>query len=158
MTAQPRHRFEHQDSEQTLAEGLAEYFAGNPGLERGASLSPAARDFFRAHDAVHVVYGCGTAMPDEAVVKLASLFGTTGGTSVLRGYLLQESMRIYRRVPLAGTVIALLAAPWLIVRTLLRCLRQQRRWPWFGHEQYLAVPLREIRASFGIKVARPGRR
>jgi len=128
-----RHQFELPDSTQTLAEGLAEYFAANPMLKRDADLlSAQARQFFRSHDTVHVVYGCGTSMPDEAVVKLASLCGTTGGL---------------------GTLLALLAAPYLIARTLWRCLRQRRRWPWEGHDELMHVPLREIRARFGIKVA-----
>ena len=149
-----RHRFESADSTQTLAEGLAEYFAANAALKRDDLLSPEARRFFRAHDAVHVVYGCGTSMPDEAVVKLASLFGTTGGFGVLRGYLHHESLDIYRKLPLGNTLLAMLTAPWLIARTVWRCLRQPRRWPWEEHAALMHVSLREIRAQFGIRVAR----
>lgn len=77
------HEFESPNTTQSLAEGLAEYFAANPLLKRDEHLiSPEARQFFRSHDAVHVVYGCGTSMPDEAIVKLASIFGTTGRLSV----------------------------------------------------------------------------
>jgi len=149
-----RHQFELPDSTQTLAEGLAEYFAANPMLKRDADLlSAQARQFFRSHDTVHVVYGCGTSMPDEAVVKLASLCGTTGGLGVLRGYVHHETLDIYRHLPLRSTLLALLAAPYLIARTLWRCLRQRRRWPWEGHDELMHVPLREIRARFGIKVA-----
>ena len=46
---------------------------------RLASLSPEAAHFFRCHDTVHVVFGCGTTLDDEAVVKIASLLGTTAG-------------------------------------------------------------------------------
>jgi hypothetical protein len=85
--ARNHHRFEHPASTQTLKEGLAEYWLAHSQLKRDEHLCTAeARQFFRSHDVVHVVYGCGTSMPDEAVVKLASLFGTTGGTQVLRGY------------------------------------------------------------------------
>ena len=151
-----RHRFESPASTQTLADGLTEYFATNPGLKRGEVLSPEAREFFRAHDAVHVVYGCGTSMSDEAVVKLASLFGTTGGLSVLRGYRLHDSIDIYRRLPLGGTLAALLSAPYLITRTWWRCRRQRQLWPWSDHDRYMAVPLHEIRDRFGITVSHAG--
>jgi hypothetical protein len=137
---------------QTLAEALAEYYAANPELKRGDVLSPDARAFFRSHDVVHVVYGCGTSMPDEAVVKLASLFGTSGGFSILRGYRLHESVDIYRRLPLGSTIIALLTSPYIIVRMLWRCARQRAKWPWSNHEQYMQTPLRELRAQFGIEV------
>ena len=151
------HRFESAASAQTLGEGLAEYYAANPGLKRGDSLSPQAREFFRCHDAVHVVYGCGTSMPDEAVVKLASILGTTGGLSVLRGYRLHESLDIYRKLPFRSTALALATAPWLIARTWWRCTRQRAKWPWRDHEQYMDVPLREVRERFGIAVARGAR-
>jgi hypothetical protein len=149
-----RHLFESASSAQTLAEGLAEYFACNPALKRDASLACAeARQFFRSHDAVHVVYGCSTTMPDEAIVKLVSLFGTTGGVRVLRGYLHHETLDIYRSLPLASTAWALLLAPLLIVRTIWRCSRQRQRWPWEHFEHLLDIPLRDLRAQFGITVA-----
>jgi len=72
------HEFEAQATRMTLAEGLAEYYATNPDLKRGEALPPATRDFFRCHDAVHVVFGCGTAFADEAVVKLSSFLWNNG--------------------------------------------------------------------------------
>ncbi len=147
------HRFESANSTQTLAEALAEYYAANPALKRGSSLSPEAQEFFRCHDVVHVLYGCGTSMPDEAIVKLASLFGTTGGSAVLRGYRLHESLDIYRKLPFVSTVVALLAAPYLISRTIWRCVHQRSAWPWVEHAPYMNTSLHEIRGRFGIKVA-----
>ena len=147
------HRFESASSTQTLADALAEYYAANPVLKRGSSLSPQAQEFFHCHDTVHVLYGCGTSMPDEAIVKLASIFGTTGGLSVLRGYRLHESLDIYRKVPAASAAVALLMAPYLIARTIWRCVRQRSAWPWARHEQYLNTPLHDLRAHFGIRVA-----
>lgn len=148
------HQFESAQSSQTLAEGLTEYFAANPLLKRETTLhSPQARQFFRSHDTVHVLYGCGTTMPDEAVVKLASLFGTTGGFQVLRGYVNHETLEIYTQMPVGGTLFAVMLAPYLVVRTLWRCARQRNRWPWVEYEKYLSTPLHQLRSQFGIKVA-----
>jgi len=152
------HRFESPGSTQTLAQGLAEYFETHPDLKREEHLvSAEARQFFRSHDIVHVVYGCGTSMPDEAVVKLASLFGTTGGLQVLRGYTHHETLDIYRSLPLWSTVVALLTSPYVLVRTIWRCSRQHRRWPWVDNEKYMSVSLAELRSMFGIRVAHQGR-
>ena len=149
-----QHHFESQFSPQTLAQGMAEYFACNPALKRlDDLLSPEAKQFFRSHDTIHVLYGCGTTMPDEAIVKLASLIGTTGGISVLKGYTNYETLDIYTKLPLGSTVMALVLSPYLIIRTLWRCARQHRRWPWVEHQQYLNMPLHELRTQFGIKVA-----
>jgi hypothetical protein len=148
-----RHQFQSSASTQTLAEGLAEYYRENPGLRRGDRLSPEACEFFHAHDVVHVVYGCDTSMPDEAVVKLSSLFGSSAGLAVLRGYRLHESIDIYRHLPLASTLAALVAAPFLILRTIWRCARQPAKWPWTDHQQHMHTSLRDLRERFGVKVA-----
>ena len=92
-------------------------------------------------------------MPDEAIVKLASLFGTDGGLQILRGYTHFETLDIYRKLPLRSTLLALLLAPYLIARTLWRCARQTRRWPWKDHGRFMNLPLSEVRAQFRIKVA-----
>lgn len=64
-----RHQFESADSVQTLAQGLDEYFSANPMLKRNDNLRSAdAQRFFRSHEVVHVLYGCGTTMPDEDIV------------------------------------------------------------------------------------------
>ena len=147
-------RFESAESKQTLAEGLAEYFAANPSLKREHQLTTdEARQFFRSHDIVHVLYGCGTSMTDEAIVKLASLFGTTGGIQVLRGYAHHETLDIYRHLPVAGTVRAILTAPYLIARTIWRCRRQHQRWPWSDNEPLMNKSLEELRSRYSIRVA-----
>ena len=152
--ANTKHQFEEAASTQSLAEGLEEYFKANPGVKRDSQLlSEDAKKFFTGHDTVHVVYGCGISMPDEAIVKIASLFGTTEGLAVLRGYVHHEVIDIYRNLPLASTVAALFLSPYLVTRTIVRCLRQAKRWPWLQHEKYLHVPLFVIRQEFGIKVA-----
>jgi len=148
-----RHRFESARSVQTLEQGLAEYLSANPSLKRQESLLTEAREFFRSHDIVHVLYGCGTTMPDEAVVKLSSLFGTTGGLQVLRGYTAYETLDIYTKLPLGSTVLALLMSPYLILRTVWRCARQTQRWPWAENQQYMDTSLVDLRSKFRITVA-----
>jgi hypothetical protein len=145
--------FQHQDSAQTLAEGIAEYYAANPGLAKGRGLSPEAQAFFRCHDAAHVVFGCSTALDDEAAVKIASIFGSTAGLGVLKGYRLHESREIYRQISPAAVLGSIARSVVVVPRALLRCLRQRERWPWAHFEQYLGVPLRDVRRKFGIVVA-----
>ena len=144
--------FQHQDSDQTLAQGLAEYFAANPGLAR-AHLSPAAQAFFRCHDVAHVVFGCDVALDDEAVVKIASIFGTTAGLGVLKGYRLHESLQIYRRLRVIDVLLSVMRSLVIVPRTALRCMAQRARWPWAEHQQLLDTPLRQLRREFGIRVA-----
>lgn len=148
------HSFERQDCGLTLAQGMAEYYAANPDLAQGRGLSPEAQEFFRCHDAVHVVFGCGNALNDEAVVKIASLFGTSAGFAVLRGYRLHESIAIYQRLRARDVLRSIAESLVLVPRTIVRCNRQHRRWPWSSFAPYLQVPLRDLRQEFGIQVAR----
>lgn len=143
----------HQDSTQTLRQALDNYYQAYPWLIRGPSLSAPAREFFACHDTVHVVYGCDTTLAHELIVKIASLFGTTAGFSVLTGYRLHESFEIYRRLSWVDVASTALQALLLVPRTALRSWRQPKRWPWSGYEHELDQPLAALRQRYGIRVA-----
>lgn len=128
------HAFELQDSPQTLAEGISEYYAANPGLRKGRAMSPEAQHFFRCHDAAHVIFGCSTSLDDEAIVKIASIFGASEGLRVLRGYRLHESLQIYKQIRLGAALTSIARSVVLVPRTVLCCLRQRSKWPWADYE------------------------
>jgi hypothetical protein len=114
---------------------------------------PEAQEFFRCHDVAHVVFGCDVALDDEAVVKIASILGTTAGLQVLKGYRLHESLQIYRQLRILDVVLSIVRSVVIVPRTALRCMRQRARWPWSEHQKYLQVPLHQLRREFGIRVA-----
>ncbi|MEO5881812.1 MAG: hypothetical protein ABIQ06_05300 [Caldimonas sp.] len=145
--------FQRQDCPQTLAQGVEEYFAVNTGLARSRLMSPEAREFFRCHDVAHVVFGCDVALDDEAVVKIASILGTTAGLSVLEGYRLHESLQIYRQLRVPDVLLSIARSVVIVPRTAFRCLAQRARWPWAEHQEYMHRPLCELRQTFGIRVA-----
>ena len=112
-----------------------------------------ARASFHSHDVVHVVFGCGLSLEDELVVKVSSFFGTTGGMAVIRGYRLPESKEIYGTLRLADIVRTTAKSLYLVPRTIFRCLRMPKRWPWEGFDDYLGMPLEQLRQQFGVHVA-----
>lgn len=138
----------------TLAEGLREYYASRDGLVGGRGLSPAAREFFRCHDAAHVVFGCTTDLLDEAVVKIWSFFGTTAGLGLLRAYRLPESQEVYQTIAWRDVASVGLRSVVVVPRVLWRSIRMSRRWPWSGFDRYLDVPLTDIRREYGIRPLR----
>lgn len=144
--------YQQPNSELTLAEGLAEYFADNADHLDTRTYTAAAKEFFRCHDALHVVLGCDLSLVDEMVVKITSLFGTSEGLRVLRGYALPESKEIYQQLSLVLIIATTLRAVVVVPQTVWDCLRLIKRWPWDDFDAYLDEPLREIRAEFGIKV------
>lgn len=143
--------YQRPDTKLTLAEGLREYYASRDGLVSGRGLSDDAREFFRCHDAAHVVFGCSTQLLDEATVKIWSFFGTSAGFGLWRGYRLPESQEIYEQISWRDT--ARTAAPALLAvpRVLWRCWRMRKRWPWTGFGPQLELPLQEIRREYGIE-------
>jgi hypothetical protein len=73
MTQQPRYLYK--ESNQTLREGLAEYYACNPHVTNPATQPSDFGKILRAHDVGHVIYGCDTGMHDE--LKILPLFWWT---------------------------------------------------------------------------------
>jgi len=136
----------------TLAEGLREYYASRDHLVTGRGMSDAAREFFRCHDAAHVVFGCSTDLTDEGVVKIWSFFGTTGGLELLAGYRLPESQEIYETLGWGAIVSTAARMLRLVPLTLWRCYWMVDRWPWSQFDQHLDKPLVEIRRVYGIRV------
>lgn len=144
--------YQRAESVQTLGEGLAEYYGSRGDLLQGRGLSAAAQDFFRCHDAAHVVFGCSTTLVQEGIVKIWSFFGTTEGFKLLRGYRLPESQQIYERLgwgEIASATLRLVVAVPLVI---WRSSRMRKRWPWHEFERYDAMPLAEIRREFGIEL------
>lgn len=146
--------YQRADSSLTLEEGLSEYYASREGLVRGRGISSAAREFFRCHDAAHVVFGCDTTLANELVVKIWSFFGTTAGLGLLRAYRLPESQEIYEQLAWKDIAAVSLRSLLLFPRVLWRCARMRKRWPWSDFDRYVAVPLAEIRREFGIELVR----
>ncbi len=66
--------YQSPETDLTLEEGLAEYYASRSGLVGGRGRSSDARGFFRCHDAAHVGLGCNTTLLNEAIVKIWSFF------------------------------------------------------------------------------------
>ena len=144
--------YQRPDTQLTLAEGLREYYASRDGLVGGRGISSEAREFFRCHDAAHVVFGCTTTLLDEAIVKLWSFFGTTAGLPLLRAYRLPESQEIYQRLEWSDIVPTAMRSIVVVPLVFWRCLRMRKRWPWPDFDRYLDVPLREIRSEYGIQL------
>lgn len=144
--------FQAPDSEMTLREGLSEYYGSRDDLVTGRGASESAQVFFRCHDVAHVVFGCSTALTNEAMVKIWSFFGTTAGLSLLRDYRSPESKEIYERIPWKDVAPTALRSAVNVPRVLWRCRRMHKRWPWSEHQRYMDVPLAEIRREHGIRV------
>ncbi len=144
--------YQNSDTTLTLESGLAEYYASGTDLVNGRGVSSAAREFFRCHDAAHVVFGCSTTLLNEAMVKIWSFFGTTRGLRLLREYRLPESQEIYEQLEWGAIARTASRSLTVVPRVMARCLRMNKRWPWSDFEAYRLVPLQELRREYSIQI------
>jgi len=139
----------------TLREGIEKFCKKNAALFSERDLSPEAEKFFLYHDTAHVVFGCGTSLFGEGIVKIFTIWGTTlGFWGHLAGYSEANAFSLFRQYSvrhLARNIGRLiLAGP----RAIVRARRMTKPWPWSDHSQYLDMPLEDIRREFNIKVFR----
>ena len=140
------------DSTLTLEQGQGEYYASRDDLVDGRGVSESAHEFFRCHDAAHVVFGCSTSLTNEAMVKIWSFCGTTAGFGLLRDYRSPASKEIYETLEWGPIVRTALRSSVVVPRVFARCRRMRKRWPWSDFDEYRQVELSELRREYGIEV------
>jgi hypothetical protein len=153
-----RGRYQDPETTMTLREGLAEYYQVNPGLSNPANITnEKSTAYFRNHDTTHVVFGTNTAILDEAVNDMLTIFGVD---IRLRDYFwgffaTDEAKTIAKEF----RVVPVLSALWHTARLMPKIWRHSRamtkKWPWAAPGALMDRPLREIREEYGIELFRP---
>jgi hypothetical protein len=155
ISSAPRCQYQAQDSQQTLSDGLAEYYGRNRGgVAPPDSLSPESAALFRSHDMCHVIFGLDTTLSDEAMADTRTLLSCDVGWRRYAKYMTSdpEAKAIFKQV---GYVTVI----WGTIRTLPRMARavweawkMPKRWPWDPPETYQSRSLGDLRREFGIRV------
>src|SRR5579864_4834435 len=117
--AKRRCRYQEQDSRQTLAEGLAEYYAVNGGrVSRPRSLPPQSRALFRNHDVCHVIFGLDTTLEDEGMADVRTLLSCDVGWRSYARYMTSdpEAKAIFQELGCARAIWATL----IVIPRMLR--------------------------------------
>jgi hypothetical protein len=145
-----------QDSVQTLAAALDEFYDANPArlVLRPREPSSETRAMRLNSDICHVVFGLDTTPEDEALVDVRALFCSDVDWGRYARYRSDDKST---GEPLGkagyGSVIAvtLRAAP-RIARVFLQRLTARKRWPWNAPDRFMVRSLKHLRREFGIKV------
>ena len=150
MTDTPRPCYLDPGCPLTLAEGLAEFCAANPGLIPADD--PQIRELVRAHDACHVLFGLTTSLEDEALADTWTVFGTSVTLKQYSAYLKHEQFTALLREVGAW---ALLKGTLRSVPRMLRAIRRARampeKWPFFDYARFLDTPIAALRRRFGVR-------
>jgi len=149
MTQASHPRYFEPDCPLTLAEGLAELAAANPGLI--ASDDPELHDLVRAHDSCHVLFGLGTTIEDEALADTWTLFGSSVTLKQYSAYLKYEEFTKLMHQTNGWTLLrgTLRSLPRM-VRAIWRTRTMTAKWPFFEYAQFLDTPLVTLRRRFNI--------
>jgi hypothetical protein len=152
-------QYERRDTEQTLREGLDEYYALNPQITPPDSQPPEFSEILRAHDVGHVIFGCDTGMYDE--LKILPLFWWTTectfGTylqmkdspavDVMYADMIREKGRLWLFLAVLKALPGLLPE---LVSVWSRTRKWSKRLPFLEDEQLLDRRLSSIRAEYNI--------
>ncbi|SFD65672.1 hypothetical protein SAMN02745121_00965 [Nannocystis exedens] len=134
----------------TLAEGLEAFAAANPGL-----LPPGdgeLREFIRAHDACHVLFGLGTTVEDEAVADTWTIFGSDVGLRRYASYLGRpEIAGIIQQIGWWNLTAGSARALPRVLRAIVRARRMSAPWPFFDYARSLDVPIAALRRRYNVR-------
>jgi hypothetical protein len=147
--------YQQQDSAQTLAEGLEEYYAANAGrVVRPRDLPPDSVALFRNHDLCHVIFGLDTTLADEVLADTRTLFSCDVGVRRYAAYLARDpqAQSLFKEVGYLKSAGATVLAVPRICRAAIEAWRMKKRWPWAPPDSFRSRSLTDLRAEFGIRV------
>ena len=153
--ASRRRRYQAQDSKQTLAEGLAEYYAVNGArVAPPASLPVESQALFRNHDACHVIFGLDTTLEDEGMADIRTLLSCDVGWRRYGRYMTSdpEAKAIFKKLGYARAIWTTLVVTPRMVRAIVEAWRMPRKWRWEPPPEYFDWPLADLRREYGIHI------
>lgn len=153
--AKARWRYQAQDSTQTLAEGLAEYYVANRDkVLRPEALPPGSRALFRSHDLCHVIFGLDTTLQDEAMADTRTLLSCDIGWARYSLYLASDpqAKANFKQVGYFAAVWGTLSALPRMLRAVYEARLTRQRWPWEPPAAFLDRSLADLRGEFNIRV------
>jgi hypothetical protein len=149
------HAYQKQNSRQTLAEGLEEYYRANEGVvARPASLPPESMALFRSHDMCHVIFGLSTTIADETMADIRTLLSCDVGWKRYAHYLRTDAQTkaLFKDLGVRRAVLATLRSLPRIARAFVEARRMRKKWPWIPPLSYLTRTLDDLRREHGIRI------
>ena len=163
MNKRSRLQYVDKHSNQTLQQGLEEYYRENPGITNPKNLPSELARILLAHDVCHVVLGCDTSMYDELKLlpisfwtsdfKFKDYLDTRKDPAVKPAIdiMYDDLIEQHGVLWLYGSI--LLALPQLIPNLAFVWFKtrgERKYYPFFNYEPLLDRSLSDIRQEFGL--------
>ncbi|AEI34933.1 hypothetical protein [Francisella salina] len=150
-----------QNCKLTLHESLEEYNKNYSFLNSNDGHDEASK-WFRNHDITHILFGTiPFEIRGEAINDTWTLVGTNvtlkGYKKFLRYVDYKTVINSYKRKYKYTVIIYLvtLSNIPICLLTIFRAYKMSKKWNWYNYDEYLNIPLSEIRKEFNIKVIKP---
>ena len=138
-------------SDVTLREAFGNFHRESSRIVSDTKTSNDSKIFFNSHDIAHVIFECDTSLRGEAIVKLWTIFGTTlGFANHVKEYADANAFELFGNYNLKHI---LTNVPKIIVvapTVISRARKMKKKWSWESYDEYLDIPIHEIRKEFGI--------
>ncbi len=141
------------DISMTLNEAIQQLRLSEAGNDATAKMSIEAEKVFEQHDAIHVLFDCGTSIRDEIAVHAWMLFATTANVSEMHRAVASQE----HRSVLTGIGHFKLASVWIsslphIFSIIIKSWRMKKRLPVEALHELKDLPILEIKRKYGIVV------
>ncbi|MBK2259198.1 hypothetical protein [Francisella philomiragia] len=150
-----------QNCKLTLLESLEEYNKCYSFLNSNDGHDEASK-WFRNHDITHILFGTiPFEIRGEAINDTWTLVGTNvtlkGYKKFLRYVDYKTVINSYKRKYKYTIIIYLVTLSYIPIclLTIFRAYKMSKKWNWYNYDEYLNIPLSEIRKEFNIKVIKP---
>jgi ubiquinone biosynthesis protein Coq4 len=140
------------DNNLTLRDAIEAFHLENSKLISETIIPDESKQFFNFHDIAHVVFDCDTSFRGEAIVKLWTIFGTTMGfRKHLEEYYDANAFGLFKRYSFIHVVKNIFKIILVAPVVIIRAKKMKKSWPWSLFDEYLDVPVKDIRLEFNIK-------
>ena len=149
--------FQKQDSEQTLREGLEEFYSINTQFKNLVEKNSPNAKVFKEHDFTHVLFGLGTSIEEESLLDTYVIWGMKFNWGVIIDFYKDPE---YKEV--IGDIVTKYGGYWgifkiymslipLKLKVFLRCLKMKKKWNYHDiSEDILNTSLKELRKEYNI--------
>jgi ubiquinone biosynthesis protein Coq4 len=141
------------DDSMTLGEAIQKLRALEAERDMTNNLSADVTHALEQHDAIHILFNCGTSMQDEIAAHVWMLFATTANISEMHRVVASQQ----HRTVLTDIGHFQLLSVWLtmlprIIKIIFQSLRMNKRLAVEELVQLRGQPIAEIRQECGIRV------
>ena len=159
-----RLKYQEQDCELTLREGLEEYL-DHIGLDakltgdENNGLDEGYRQFLLGHDCQHVIFGLALSLEEESVLDTFAIQGTNGipwkktfKYMFSGGELTQLYKKLYKNYGISRILAISYRARKEKVLAWKRVKLMTKKWPWYIPQEYFSRTIKDLRNEYNIKV------